>query len=168
MPDDMDERHRDELLVEQARRGDTAALVQFATRWWAPIYRICWNMLGNSSDAATLTEDALLTNLRSSQSDDVPLRISLYRSAIGLTLVRSRSGPGGNGGRTRIREALERLDDLDRASVILRDVEGFPLHEVASILRASPAEIRSRAHRARLLLIGFLGDRPRTSSALAG
>lgn len=57
---------------------------------------------------------------------------------------------------TQIREGLGRMDELDRASFILRDVEQLPAEEVAAVLRTSPEEVRERAHRARLMMADFL------------
>jgi len=62
----------------------------------------------------------------------------------------------------RIREGLEHVEDLDRASFVLREIEQVPIEEAAAILRASPEEIRDRAHRACLCLTGFLGRLPVT------
>jgi DNA-directed RNA polymerase specialized sigma24 family protein len=68
---------------------------------------------------------------------------------LGETLIRRRDLAA------RIREELGRIDELDRASFILRDVEQLTVDEVAAILRTSPEEIRQRAHRARLMLARF-------------
>jgi DNA-directed RNA polymerase specialized sigma24 family protein len=133
--------------------GDPAALVRFATRWWVPVYRMCWNMLGNPSEAAAATEETLLREIRSARPADASLRISLYRLATWFALVRRRSGVRPAGRRTRIREALDQLDDLDRAAVLLRDVERLAVDDVATILGTSAEDVRGRVHRARLLLI---------------
>jgi DNA-directed RNA polymerase specialized sigma24 family protein len=58
----------------------------------------------------------------------------------------------------RIRGALQQLDDMDRASFVLREIEQVPAEEAAAILRTSPETIRERAHRAHLILTGFLGQ----------
>jgi DNA-directed RNA polymerase specialized sigma24 family protein len=134
--------------------GDPAVLVRFATRWWSPVYRICWNMLANTSEAAAVTEETLLRGIRAAKPDDLPLRISLYRLAAWLALVRRRSGVPPMGRRSRTLEALDQLDDRDRAALVLRDGEQLPVEEVATILGTSAADVRARVHRARLLLAG--------------
>jgi RNA polymerase sigma-70 factor (ECF subfamily) len=52
----------------------------------------------------------------------------------------------------RLRRALESLSPAQRAVVVLRDVEGLSTREVAAISRLSEANVRTRLHRARLLM----------------
>ena len=47
---------------------------------------------------------------------------------------------------------LQRLDPLDSAALVLREIEQFPVEEVAAILSASSEEVRTRIHRAILSL----------------
>ena len=53
--------------------------------------------------------------------------------------------------------ALEELPDHYRAVIVLHDVEGLSMAEVAGCLDITVATAKSRAHRARLLLRGRLG-----------
>lgn len=52
-----------------------------------------------------------------------------------------------------LREALEQIDDGVRAAFVLCDLAELPVRETATLLEASPPEIRRRVHRARLTLI---------------
>lgn len=52
-------------------------------------------------------------------------------------------------GRGKIEEAIEDLPVLYRSAIVLRDVEGFTLAEVAEIMESSVAAVKSRLHRAR-------------------
>jgi RNA polymerase sigma-70 factor (ECF subfamily) len=52
-------------------------------------------------------------------------------------------------GRMKIEEAIDDLPVLYRSVLVLRDVEGFSLKEVAQIMEASVSAIKSRLHRAR-------------------
>ena len=54
----------------------------------------------------------------------------------------------------RIRETLQKLDPLDRAAFVLRDVEQLSVEESAAVLGITPAGIRHRTHRASLILTG--------------
>lgn len=54
-----------------------------------------------------------------------------------------------NEGRRKIEEAIENLPLIYRSVVMLRDVEGFSLEEVASIIDSSVAAVKSRLHRGR-------------------
>ena len=93
----------DEALLHKARRGDPAAFVEFATRWWTPIYRIAWNMLASASEAAEATEQTLTLVVRFPESIgyETPLGISLCGAALDVTFLRCPQGR---------RDAVESLD----------------------------------------------------------
>jgi RNA polymerase sigma-70 factor, ECF subfamily len=65
---------------------------------------------------------------------------------------------GRRGVEERIRETLQHLDALDRAAFVLREIEQLSIEEAAAVLAISPESVRQRAHRASLILTGFLGD----------
>jgi RNA polymerase sigma-70 factor, ECF subfamily len=54
--------------------------------------------------------------------------------------------------RRALNAALDALSGRDRTAVVLRDVEGFSMAEVAATLGLSVANAKSRVHRARLFL----------------
>jgi RNA polymerase sigma-70 factor (ECF subfamily) len=178
----------DDVLSERMRRGDRGAFATLTTRYWAAVHRICWNMLPDPSKAGEVAEETFLQALRSPGwfPRDAPFKVSLYRLAIVLSLIRHRPGPAFRaesllpqfdaGGRLvvpregdwsdlagrrdlaeRIRDGLDHVEELDRAAFVLRAMEDVPLEEAAAILRTSSETIRDRAHRACLLLTGFLG-----------
>jgi RNA polymerase sigma-70 factor (ECF subfamily) len=66
-----------------------------------------------------------------------------------------------------VRRAIEGLPDLYRTVVLLRDVEGLSNEDVAEILGESVAAVKSRLHRARMVLreelTHHLGPRARIS-----
>ena len=132
----------DEALVSQARSGDRAAFVQFATRWWPAIARVAWSLLGNTPQALAVTEEVLDTALCSQESFEEPVRFSMYRLAIWLAFARRRSSPRPDG-----------MTSMDRAMLALRDVEDVPVAEAAAILGISAGEIQMRVQRARMALI---------------
>ena len=55
-------------------------------------------------------------------------------------------------------EAVDSLPDTLRAVFILRDLEGLSTKEAAEILNISPANLKVRLHRARLILREYLDD----------
>jgi len=57
----------------------------------------------------------------------------------------------------RLREALQALSPEYRAVVVLREIEGLSTREVASITRLSEANVKTRLHRARVLMRTRLG-----------
>ncbi len=191
----------DEVLVHQAGRGDSAAFVKFATRWWTPVYRIAWNMLGSASEAAQATEQILLFVVRfpDSVGCNVPFGVSLCGVAIDFVLLRCpptrRSpaesldvflprfdargclvSPGEDWSdladglfqppdlAETIRGMLQRLDEMDRAAFVLREIEQLSVEETVAILRIPTDEVRARTHRAALLLTGLLRRMGRISA----
>ena len=57
-----------------------------------------------------------------------------------------------------ISQALEELDGEHRAAVVLRDIEGLDYQTIASILDVPPGTVKSRIHRARMMLRDRLKD----------
>ncbi len=57
----------------------------------------------------------------------------------------------------KLREAVERLPDEYRLPVVLHDLQGLAGAEAAAVLDLEPATFRTRLHRARLMLRGYLG-----------
>ncbi len=55
-----------------------------------------------------------------------------------------------------LREALECMDDQTRAAFVLRDLVQLPAEEAAGIVQTSPQAVRRDAHRAGLMLRGFI------------
>jgi RNA polymerase sigma-70 factor (ECF subfamily) len=194
MPTELDHCPTDEELVQQARSGNRPAFARFATRWWGPIYRVAWNMLGSASKAAEATQQTLLRVVRfpGSRVCDASFSATMYGVAMEVALrgdpPAEQFSPGslelllprfdGRGCLVSpvadwtdladelsrrpdlpemIREMLQRLDSLDRAAFLLREIEQFPVAETAAILRISEDEVRSSTHRAILLLNGLFG-----------
>jgi RNA polymerase sigma-70 factor (ECF subfamily) len=194
MPAEIEDWPSDEVLLQQARSGNRTAFARFATRWWGPLYRIAWNMLGNASEAAGATQRALRLVVRfpGSRVCDASFRAAMYGVAIEVTLQGDPSPERFSAESLEfllprfdargclaspvadwsdlaeelsqrpdlpetIREMLQRLDGLDRAAFLLREIEQFSVAETAAILRISRDEARARTHRATLLLNGLFG-----------
>ena len=138
--------------------------MKLAKRWWTPLYRVSWNISGSASCAAQITERTLLAAIHSVEpppSSRVPFKVFLYRVAVRLTLTRE--PPASTGTQPQdalgtIREALQQLDPLDSAALVLREIEQLPMEEVAAILSASSEEVRTRTHRAMLSLTRFVAE----------
>ena len=58
----------------------------------------------------------------------------------------------------RARAGLDRLPDIYRDALVLRDLEEMTTAEVAGLLGIDAAAVRQRVHRARLMLRGYLSD----------
>jgi len=57
----------------------------------------------------------------------------------------------------KIQDAIAKLPDIYQAPLILRDLQELTSEETGKILGIEPALVRTRLHRARLLLRGYLG-----------
>lgn len=149
----------DEVLVRRARAGDGAAFEAFARRWWPVIGRFAWSMLGNTPQAIAVTEEVLGTVLESPRTPDIPIGRLMYRLAIWLAIVRRRrSNTRAIAPASPVLQALDRLNRMDRAAFLLRDVEQLSLSETAATLESPAAEVETQVHRARVLLAHLLGD----------
>lgn len=148
----------DEVLVRRARAGDGAAFETFARRWWPVIARFAWSMLGNAPQAIAVTEEVLGTVLESPRTPDIPIGRLMYRLAIWLAIVRRRSNRRAIAPASPVLQALDRLNRMDRAAFLLRDVEQLSLSETAATLESPAAEVETQVHRARVLLAHLLGD----------
>ena len=53
---------------------------------------------------------------------------------------------------TAVTEAIASLDELHRSVVVLRDIEGMDYEQIAEVLNCARGTVKSRLHRARLML----------------
>ena len=60
--------------------------------------------------------------------------------------------------RDRLIGALQRLPEVYRTPVILRDIQGLSTEEASAVLRVKPQTLKSRLHRGRLILREHLTD----------
>ena len=148
----------DEVLFSRARSGDRAAVVNFANRWWPVIGRFVWGMLGNASQSAAVTEEVVGTVLQSPESAEIPVGRLMYRLALRLMNGWRRSSTRAAEKPSGILEALNRLDWMERAAFLLRDVEQLSLSETTAVLEAPAAQVRAHVHRARVVLTHLLRD----------
>ena len=149
----------DDVLMRRARGGDRAAFVGFAERWWPAIARFAWCMLGNASQAISVTEEVIGAVLESPQApEEVPVGCFMYRLAIWLIIVRRRSTRRADPPESAVLQALDRLALIDRAAFLLRDIEQLSLARTAAVLEASEDEVLRCVHRSRIFLTGMLGD----------
>ena len=67
----------------------------------------------------------------------------------------------------RLRRALLSLPPTYRAIVVMREIEGLSTREVATILRISEANVKTRLHRARVMMRQHLQEHAVTTPAVA-
>jgi RNA polymerase sigma-70 factor (ECF subfamily) len=175
---------RDEVLAEQASRGDERAFEVLVDRYQRVIFNLTLRISGNREDARELTQDVFVKMWRGLRGFDPKRRFFswTYRIAIHESLnLRRRSGrqealeaepeakEDGPERRfealemeTRVQEALDELSDGDRQLLVLRHFLDHTYEEIAEVLGVPAGKVKSRLYTARQRLRGALekGARP--------
>jgi RNA polymerase sigma-70 factor (ECF subfamily) len=164
-------------LIERCKRGDQAAWNELVAATHREVYTLCLRILGNPDDAAEATQDAYLKVWRglSGFRGEAQFSTWLYRvasnTAISKHRGRSRRSRETEAVETRLEQvpgpvsvedaagarlevaaleaALARLPEIYRDAVVLRDVYGYSIEEVASQLKISETATKVRVHRGR-------------------
>ena len=179
----------DAVLVEQCRRGDSAATERLILKYQNRIYNAILKICANADDAAELTQETFVKVIEN--IDKFAGRSGFYtwafRIAVNLTLsyckrkvklgYRSLDAEvdehNGQAGRVLkeflcddsspdpavvaqnqelceiVIKALMKLDDAQRAVVILRDIECMNYAQIAEVLDIELGTVKSRLSRAR-------------------
>lgn len=163
-----------EATLARARTGDRDALRVLLLPHEAPLFRLCLGQLGDRSDAEDAVQETLVQAVRALTSPggfrgDSQLRTFLVRIALRVCARRrARRRPtvpldsaaelSTDGPETRVvesavlREALERLTDLQRAALVLQAVDGWSVREIAAALRVGEKKIENALYRGRKTL----------------
>lgn len=172
----MPDRITDELLLERAGAGESAAFLQVYERHRDPVFRFAYRLSGSIETAEDITHDCFLGLLRKPASfkpGRAALRTYLLAAARNLwfkqlrtlnreteldDIVEQRFEAGGRGPLKDIlddeltevvEEAVAELPPLQREALVLFEYEGLALHEIAEIVGADVGAIKARLHRAR-------------------
>ena len=165
-------------LVERCKQGDERAWGQLVEATYRDVYSLCLRILGDPDDAAEATQDAYLKAWRGLQGfrGDSMFGTWLYRVASNAALSKHRSRRRRQahetgtedemltqmaGGASTEEAVSARLDvgTLDRAlaqlpehyrsAVVLKDVYGFSISEIAKQLDCTETAVKVRIHRGR-------------------
>lgn len=172
----MPDRITDELLLERAGAGESAAFLQVYERHRDPVFRFAYRLSGSVETAEDITHDCFLGLLRKPANfkpGRAALRTYLLAAARNLwfkqlrtlnreteldDIVEQRFEAGGRGPLKDIlddeltevvKEAVSDLPPLQREALVLFEYEGLALHEIAEIVGADVGAIKARLHRAR-------------------
>lgn len=181
---DLDDR---ELLARHAA-GDRDAFGIVVERHRDRLWRVALRTLGNADDAADAVQDALLSAYRAAGSfrGDAAVTTWLHRITVNacLDLVRRKASrpsvaledeldhsadiaaPDVLGARetaAEILDALRRIGPEQAAAVVLVDIEGFPVAQVAEMLDVPVGTVKSRCARGRARLAALLGHLAETA-----
>ena len=165
-------------LVDRCKRGDEAAWNQLVEATYRDVYTLCLRILRDSNDASEATQDTYLKvwrNLAGFRGDSA-FDTWLYRVATNAALSKHRSrkrrrthetgvetealadvaGSGSvekaAGARLEVKElekALAGLPEHYRLAVVMRDVYGLTIEEIAKQMKVSETAAKVRVHRGR-------------------
>ena len=172
----MPDRITDELLLEKAGAGESAAFLQIYERHRDPVFRFAYRLSGSMEVAEDITHDCFLAILRQPANfrpGRATLRTYLLGAARNLWLKWLRtqdretelddigepnfeaSGRGPLGEilddelTAAVKQAVSDLPPMQREALVLFEYEGLALNEIADIVGADVGAIKARLHRAR-------------------
>ncbi|HKO97963.1 MAG TPA: sigma-70 family RNA polymerase sigma factor [Pyrinomonadaceae bacterium] len=165
-------------LIERAVDGDTVAFEQIMIESQQRVMTMTWRMLGNEADARDACQEVFLRvfkylgrfrqdqdffawlytisvnvcrdiskkrrhrNDRIATDDDVAYALPSREANAEELMVASQQ-------RDLIAQAISTLSQKERATIVLRDIEGLSTEEVARILNSSQTTVRSQISTAR-------------------
>jgi RNA polymerase sigma-70 factor, ECF subfamily len=169
-----DNRSDEELMVAFCHGADgvdgaEAAFGELFRRYRQPLFGFFRRRVADAARAEELTQDAFVAVLRGKVRYEATARFRTYLYAIGLKLLMAerrkaafRATFFGIGASERepavvstldadvvMREAVGRLDRMDREVLLLREFEQLSYTEIAEVLRLPVNTVRSRLFRAR-------------------
>jgi RNA polymerase sigma-70 factor, ECF subfamily len=167
-------------LLRAGREGDRAALERLVTLHKRALYTLCRGILANTDDAEDAAQETFLRALRGLPRfrGDAAFRTWLFRIAVNVCLqskaaarreadTRS-SAPWDEAGASnapadasperialrhlQVMEALHALLPRHRAILLLREVEGWSVPEIAAALQWNEKRVRNELYKARRAL----------------
>lgn len=166
----------DQTLVVEARGGNTGAFDELVARHQERVFALAYRILGNAEDAADVQQETFVrawTHLRKFQQQSA-FTTWLHRIAVNACLSRRRVRPAdrevpfeedqrphhdragvacmeGVETSVAVRELLSTIPAYPRTLLVLREVEGRSLEEIAEIVGRPVGSIGTQLYRARLL-----------------
>lgn len=179
MPDDASDR---DLLAAHVA-GDPEAFTTLVSRHRDRLWAVALRTIGEPEEAADALQDALISAYRRADSyrGDAAVTTWLHRIVVNACLDRMRRRavrpwvplPDGEPDSTAFADPVDSIDRREvaleveralatlpaeqRAAIVLVDMEGWPVDEVARMLDCPPGTVKSRCFRARAKLAEQLG-----------
>ncbi len=174
----------DRALLARAAEGDHAAFERLMRRTEDMVFAVCLRMLGDRESALDATQDVYLTLFRKADTFRGGSAVTtwLYRIAVNTCYdhLRRRSRrradplpdhhdpPDRSAAdaleaaevRGDLQDALRRLPEEFLAPIVLADIQGMALPDVAETLELPLGTVKSRLFRGRRRLAEMLGNRP--------
>ena len=161
-------------IIERCQEGDTESFGLLADKYYKPMLVFAYRMMGNWDEAKDVTQDAFCKAFLSLGKFNKSTNFSgwLYRIVNNQCLDQLRKrgreidieriqnppykpedDPADNviqkERKKIVHECLQELSDMQRACLILRDLQGYSCGEIAQILRIGRSTVRVHLYRAR-------------------
>ncbi len=176
-----------------AQNGDTQAFTELVEAHQIAVYNLCFRMLGDSYEAEDAAQETFIRAYKGIKSYDRTRSFStwilsiaahycidqLRKNRLKITQLEEKPyfeipDPGPNPEafisdieqQKGIRKLLNALNEVDRAAVIMFYWYEFSYDEIAKVLDLSVSAVKSRLHRARILLAKTWQDQKQTTSGL--
>ncbi len=166
----------DEQLMAAFKGGIAEAFTTLFARYKQPLFGFFLRRVADPSQAEELTQETFLAVLRATSRYEASALVRTWLYAIGLKILQAHrrkatframfqgEQPAGrepaieNGldARLLVREAVGKLDPMDREVLLLREFEGLSYAEIAELLHLPVNTVRSRLFRARMALHNLL------------
>lgn len=169
------------VILIRCKAGDALAWEALVRHFQSRIYGIAYHYVGNAEDARDLAQEVFVRiyqNLQACEDEGMflPWIIRIARNAcvdhlrrrkarsqekdVALEEVPNLQDPGNtpeqqwaaNSKKRLIYRALKELTDLNREIILLKEIQGLQLDEIASLLKVPLGTIKSRSNRARIEL----------------
>jgi RNA polymerase sigma-70 factor, ECF subfamily len=165
-------------LLAAHRAGDRRAFDLLARHSYGLLWGVAMRLLGHPDDAADAVQEALIAALRRADTyrGEASVRTWLCRITANVCIDRIRrerlrptaawddrapAAGGDHAGRVvtqmAVDEALAELTVEQRVAVVLVDMQGWPVAEVAQLVGVPQGTVKSRCARARTRLAELLG-----------
>lgn len=174
----------DEQLMLAFCRGSHEAFSELFSRYKQPLFGFFRRRVADPAQAEELTQETFLVVLRASSRYEPAALFRTYLYSIGLKILRahrrkmafratflgiasgSREPVSESARHTEVllRQAVGKLESVDREILLLREFEQLSYAEIAEVLRLPVNTVRSRLFRARMALRDLL-DAPVPKSA---
>lgn len=168
-------------LLQRCRTGNELAWEALVRQHQSRLYGLAYHYVGNAEEARDVTQEIFLRVFRSLDSCPEPERFVPWTIRIGRNVCidhlrrrkarppaydvpveemvnLSAAGPNpeevfeADARRRLVQLAMQSLSELSREIIVLKDIQGLSLDEIAHMLNAPLGTIKSRSNRARIEL----------------
>jgi RNA polymerase sigma-70 factor (ECF subfamily) len=169
------------MLIQRVRAGEELAWEVFVRQHQGRIFGLAYHYTGHAEDARDLAQETFVHIYRNlprvpDESGLVPWMLCITRNLCMDFFRRRKARPPawdipveelghlsapeegplealqGQARKTAVHQALRELTDLNREIILLKDIQGLPLEQIATLLGIPVGTAKSRSNRARLEL----------------